>query len=169
MPAAQPCLKRRRPLHGLALNGVGCRATLPLVGLDRLELSTSPLSGVRSNHLSYRPEERTASGKRTLQSPSPAPSNPPDAQSASPQTRAAGNPARRPQGQPRLYRLRYSAGDAAREDTYMTRKRNEDGDIRTPKPACHYLSCEHKRMSFRHVSKHAIQTAPEPSLVPILV
>ena len=26
-----------------------------LVGLDRLELSTSPLSGVRSNHLSYRP------------------------------------------------------------------------------------------------------------------
>jgi hypothetical protein len=27
-----------------------------MVGLDRLELSTSPLSGVRSNHLSYRPE-----------------------------------------------------------------------------------------------------------------
>ena len=27
----------------------------PLVGLDRLELSTSRLSGVRSNHLSYRP------------------------------------------------------------------------------------------------------------------
>jgi hypothetical protein len=26
-----------------------------LVGLDRLELSTSPLSGVRSSHLSYRP------------------------------------------------------------------------------------------------------------------
>ncbi len=26
-----------------------------VVGLDRLELSTSPLSGVRSNHLSYRP------------------------------------------------------------------------------------------------------------------
>lgn len=26
-----------------------------MVGLDRLELSTSPLSGVRSNHLSYRP------------------------------------------------------------------------------------------------------------------
>jgi hypothetical protein len=25
------------------------------VGLDRLELSTSPLSGVRSNHLSYKP------------------------------------------------------------------------------------------------------------------
>ena len=27
-----------------------------LVGLERLELSTSRLSGVRSNHLSYRPE-----------------------------------------------------------------------------------------------------------------
>jgi hypothetical protein len=26
-----------------------------LVGLSRLELPTSPLSGVRSNHLSYRP------------------------------------------------------------------------------------------------------------------
>src|SRR6187455_175673 len=26
-----------------------------MVGLDRLELSTSPLSGVRSSHLSYRP------------------------------------------------------------------------------------------------------------------
>src|SRR5690606_14689929 len=35
------------------------RSELPrgqdMVGLDRLELSTSPLSGVRSNHLSYRP------------------------------------------------------------------------------------------------------------------
>ena len=30
-------------------------ATDFLVGLDRLELSTSPLSGVRSSHLSYRP------------------------------------------------------------------------------------------------------------------
>src|SRR5271163_2196906 len=29
--------------------------TLIMVGLDRLELSTSPLSGVRSSHLSYRP------------------------------------------------------------------------------------------------------------------
>jgi hypothetical protein len=26
-----------------------------MVGLDRIELSTSPLSGVRSSHLSYRP------------------------------------------------------------------------------------------------------------------
>jgi len=31
-------------------------ATDFLVGLDRLELSTSPLSGVRSSHLSYRPD-----------------------------------------------------------------------------------------------------------------
>ena len=30
-------------------------ATNEVVGLDRLERSTSPLSGVRSNHLSYRP------------------------------------------------------------------------------------------------------------------
>jgi hypothetical protein len=30
-----------------------------LVGLGRLELPTSPLSGVRSNHLSYRPPSRT--------------------------------------------------------------------------------------------------------------
>src|SRR5216683_5731247 len=28
-----------------------------MVGLGRLELPTSPLSGVRSNHLSYRPSE----------------------------------------------------------------------------------------------------------------
>jgi hypothetical protein len=29
-----------------------------MVGLGRLELPTSPLSGVRSNHLSYRPKDR---------------------------------------------------------------------------------------------------------------
>jgi hypothetical protein len=29
-----------------------------LVGLDRLELSTSPLSGARSSHLSYRPVDQ---------------------------------------------------------------------------------------------------------------
>ena len=33
------------------------------VGLARLELATSPLSGVRSNHLSYRPERQTARGR----------------------------------------------------------------------------------------------------------
>jgi hypothetical protein len=32
--------------------------SLNLVGLDRFELSTSRLSGVRSNQLSYRPEKR---------------------------------------------------------------------------------------------------------------
>jgi hypothetical protein len=32
-----------------------------LVGLDRLELSTSPLSGVRSSHLSYRPVPHVSS------------------------------------------------------------------------------------------------------------
>ena len=36
------------------------RVTLMLVGLDRLELSTSRLSGVRSNHLSYRPPQTAA-------------------------------------------------------------------------------------------------------------
>ncbi len=35
--------------------GVTIRATPFLVGLDRVELSTSRLSGVRSNQLSYRP------------------------------------------------------------------------------------------------------------------
>ncbi len=33
-----------------------------VVGLDRLELSTSRLSGVRSNHLSYRPSGRRLQG-----------------------------------------------------------------------------------------------------------
>jgi hypothetical protein len=35
--------------------GRGSEKTENMVGLDRLELSTSPLSGVRSSHLSYRP------------------------------------------------------------------------------------------------------------------
>jgi hypothetical protein len=34
-----------------------CCGTI-MVGLGRLELPTSPLSGVRSNHLSYRPKNR---------------------------------------------------------------------------------------------------------------
>ena len=38
---------------------VVCNPSSDLVGLDRLERSTSPLSGVRSNHLSYRPESHT--------------------------------------------------------------------------------------------------------------
>jgi hypothetical protein len=45
-----------------------------MVGLDRLELSTSPLSGVRSNHLSYRPakgseEQRRGTGRDTVLPP----------------------------------------------------------------------------------------------------
>jgi hypothetical protein len=39
-------------------------AFIRLVGLGRLELPTSPLSGVRSNHLSYRPASNTGSGAR---------------------------------------------------------------------------------------------------------
>ena len=40
--------------------GVGLRGPTPIsiVGRGRLELPTSRLSGVRSNHLSYRPEGR---------------------------------------------------------------------------------------------------------------
>ena len=38
----------------------GCSKSM--VGLDRLELSTSPLSGVRSSHLSYRPMELQIGG-----------------------------------------------------------------------------------------------------------
>jgi hypothetical protein len=34
-----------------------------MVGLGRLELPTSPLSGARSSHLSYRPTKRRDSGK----------------------------------------------------------------------------------------------------------
>ena len=39
---------------------------MKMVGLDRLELSTSPLSGVRSNHLSYRPFNQTAAEALSL-------------------------------------------------------------------------------------------------------
>ena len=35
-----------------------------VVGLERLELSTSRLSGVRSNHLSYRPETYSLNSQR---------------------------------------------------------------------------------------------------------
>jgi hypothetical protein len=38
-----------------ALSQLSYSPILKLVGLGRLELPTSPLSGVRSNHLSYRP------------------------------------------------------------------------------------------------------------------
>ena len=45
-----------------------------MVGLDRIELSTSPLSGVRSSHLSYRPsrcspargDDSSASARRSM-------------------------------------------------------------------------------------------------------
>ena len=57
---ASPWLSRhgaRRPV-GLAsaLAGFGCVIVVRMVGLGRLERPTSPLSGVRSNHLSYRPD-----------------------------------------------------------------------------------------------------------------
>ena len=37
-----------------------------MVGLGRLELPTSPLSGVRSSHLSYRPNSRAGNILRDL-------------------------------------------------------------------------------------------------------
>jgi hypothetical protein len=45
--ASRPCL---------SLAGFGPKLAPIMVGLGRLERPTSPLSGVRSNHLSYRPE-----------------------------------------------------------------------------------------------------------------
>jgi hypothetical protein len=43
--------------------------TLILVGLGRLELPTSPLSGVRSNHLSYRPVLFSSFTKQSVWTP----------------------------------------------------------------------------------------------------
>jgi hypothetical protein len=52
------------PIPGVRGQGLGVRKLIPstwsltsdfLVGLGRVELPTSPLSGVRSSHLSYRP------------------------------------------------------------------------------------------------------------------
>lgn len=45
--------------EALDMRSEGKTAGLMVVGLGRLERPTSPLSGVRSNHLSYRPETGT--------------------------------------------------------------------------------------------------------------
>ena len=45
-------------LHSSWLASRSSRSERRLVGLGRLERPTSPLSGVRSNHLSYRPDAR---------------------------------------------------------------------------------------------------------------
>jgi hypothetical protein len=37
-----------------------------VVGLGRLELPTSRLSSARSNQLSYKPDEASSSGRRTI-------------------------------------------------------------------------------------------------------
>ena len=58
-----PVLVGTREEHGDGAN---------VVGLGRVELPTSPLSGVRSNHLSYRPEaHRTYARKLNAPSTSP--------------------------------------------------------------------------------------------------
>ena len=48
-------LLAKQALYQLSYGPISSRRRSTLVGLDRLELSTLRLSGVRSNHLSYRP------------------------------------------------------------------------------------------------------------------
>jgi hypothetical protein len=48
-------------------------AILTMVGLGRLERPTSPLSGVRSNHLSYRPSTIKLSQDQTAGRPAAGP------------------------------------------------------------------------------------------------
>ncbi len=43
-----------------------------MVGRVRVELTTSRLSGVRSNHLSYRPQSHTKAGPKTARREVPA-------------------------------------------------------------------------------------------------
>ena len=55
------------PIRMNVSSGVAARpgfAPDKVVGLERLELSTSRLSGVRSNHLSYRPETYSLNSQR---------------------------------------------------------------------------------------------------------
>jgi hypothetical protein len=46
---------------GISALAIACPPALVMVGLGRLELPTSRLSGVRSNHLSYRPDASVCS------------------------------------------------------------------------------------------------------------
>ena len=57
----QPHRLNRNPAASAARPG---NAPDKMVGLERLELSTSRLSGVRSNHLSYRPETYSLNSQR---------------------------------------------------------------------------------------------------------
>ena len=58
---SQPSLVSRRPAAGFFDS-----SPAKVVGLVRVELTTSPLSGVRSSHLSYRPADHSASLGGTL-------------------------------------------------------------------------------------------------------
>ena len=53
--------KHDRALFLVSLLWSKLRGLLDLVGLGRVELPTSRLSGVRSNHLSYRPKSKSRS------------------------------------------------------------------------------------------------------------
>ena len=57
---------RQKVRDALDMRSEGKTAGLMVVGLGRLERPTSPLSGVRSNHLSYRPETGTCPEGTTL-------------------------------------------------------------------------------------------------------
>src|SRR5690606_22886968 len=95
-----------------------------MVGLDRLELSTSPLSGVRSNHLSYRPKTRAPDGPRN-------------------ETKSRSRPAAAARAAPSRS-ARPMAGTAReRNDCHSRRKRNEGGRCR--------LVCATRRLSISHL------------------
>ena len=62
----------KQELHVPAAFKHGLSSMFDLVGLERLELSTSRLSGVRSNHLSYRPARLVFVLPAASRSPCPA-------------------------------------------------------------------------------------------------
>ena len=66
-----PGLTPKKPQHALNDTGASRYTTVPLVGLGRVELPTSRLSGVRSNHLSYRPPPHSQSLRRLGERGSP--------------------------------------------------------------------------------------------------
>ena len=117
--AWRPCLPRRRRRR---------LRRLDLVGLDRLELSTSPLSGVRSNHLSYRPKQFLPKAKLHLPHSLPGSST---TDAKHPQGQGPSEPLRGPV-------RRIAAKPRSSVRTYhLRRKRNVDGRSRD----CRLIMC----------------------------
>jgi hypothetical protein len=56
-------LLAKQVLSQLSYSPISGRLRQSMVGLGRFELPTSPLSGVRSNQLSYRPNARDQAGR----------------------------------------------------------------------------------------------------------